>query len=380
MSKPVEFSRTAPSLLDRLALAEVERALSDLRRGLPVLVLPRNGPAALVAAAEMAREDILDLMHRLTRAEIALILTHGRADTLKIRRYTPEGVVLAWGGSADPEEIRALSDPSLDLERPLQGPFEALREPPPLPIRAALDIMKLAELLPAALAASVSAPKPREWAFGRRLTSVTDEAITGYRPHCAETLEMMASARLPVRVQENSRILAFRSPGGGPDHFALLVGEPDSASPPLTRIHSQCFTGDLLGSLKCDCGSQLRLALERMGREGAGILLYLMQEGRGIGLLNKVRAYRLQDQGFDTVQANQRLGFGVDERAYGPAAEILKKLGFTRIRLLTNNPAKIAGLERCGIRVTERLALATEPNCHNADYLRAKAEKTGHQL
>ena len=149
---------------------------------------------------------------------------------------------------------------------------------------------------------------------------------------------------------------------------------------PLTRIHSQCFTGDLLGSLKCDCGGQLRLALERMGEEGSGLLLYLLQEGRGIGLVNKLRAYRLQDQGFDTVQANQRLGFGTDERAYRPAAEILKKLGFTHVRLLTNNPAKVAGLERCGIKVTERRALLTEPNRHNAEYLRAKAEKTGHKI
>lgn len=375
---PAAPSRTAPSLLDRLSLAEVERALSDLRRGLPVLVLPQGAPAALAAPGELARADTLDFMAQLSHAQPLLVLSHGRAATLKIRRYTPDGVVLAK--PLKPEDIRALSDPSLDLARPLQGPFEALREPPPLPIRAALDLMKLAELLPAALLAPVCAPKPKDWAYSRRLTSVTEEAVANYHPRTAETLELMASARLPLQVQENSHILAFRSPGGGPDHFALLVGDPDPAAAPLTRIHSQCFTGDLLGSLKCDCGGQLRMALERMGKEGSGVLLYLMQEGRGIGLVNKVRAYRLQDQGFDTVQANQRLGFGIDERAYRPAAEILKKLGFDRIRLLTNNPAKVTGLERYGIRVIERVALMTEPNRHNAEYLRAKAEKTGHQL
>ncbi|MFP3942660.1 MAG: GTP cyclohydrolase II [Alphaproteobacteria bacterium] len=371
-------SRTAPSLLDRLSLAEVERALSDVRRGLPVLVLPRSGGPALAAPAELAREDTIDFMAGLSHTHARLVLSHGRAATLKIRRYTPEGIVLADRLQA--EDIRALSDPSLDLNRPLQGPFEALRDPPAMPLRAALDLMKLAELLPAALMAPVSTPKPRDWAHSRRLTSVTAEAIEKYHPRTAETLELMASARLPLRVQENTHILAFRSPGGGADHFALLVGDPDPASAPLTRIHSQCFTGDLLGSLKCDCGAQLRLALERMGEEGSGVLLYLMQEGRGIGLVNKLRAYRLQDQGFDTVQANQRLGFGIDERAYRPAAEILKKLGFTRIRLLTNNPAKISGLEHCGVRVTERLPLITEANPHNAEYLRAKADKTGHKI
>jgi GTP cyclohydrolase II len=373
-------SETGLSLTDRLSLAEVGRALSDLRRGLPVLVLPREGPPALAAAAELVRRDTLDFMRSLSHAPGLLILSHGRATTLKIRHYTPGGVALEIAGRLTPENIRALSDPSLDLGRPLQGPFEALRSPPEVPVSTALDLMKLAELLPAAVVTPVTAVRAVDWAHDARLSCVTADAVANYRPHTAETLDLLASARLPLDVQENTHILAFRSPGGGPDHFVLMVGDPEPGTAPLTRIHSQCFTGDLLGSLKCDCGGQLRLALEYMSKEGSGLLIYLMQEGRGIGLVNKIRAYRLQDQGFDTVEANQRLGFGIDERAYRPAGAILRKLGFSQVRLLTNNPAKVAGLEQCGIQVTERLALVTEANPHNTEYLRAKAEKTGHQL
>ena len=157
-----------------------------------------------------------------------------------------------------------------------------------------------------------------------------------------------------------------------------MIGEPDISAPVLIRLHSECFTGDLLGSLKCDCGEQLKGAIEQIGNEGAGVLLYLAQEGRGIGLINKLRAYALQDQGFDTVEANQRLGFADDEREFLAAAEMLRQLGISKVRLLTNNPRKMAQLEEYGIEVAERVEHIFESNQYNERYLAIKAEKSGH--
>jgi GTP cyclohydrolase II len=175
-------------------------------------------------------------------------------------------------------------------------------------------------------------------------------------------------------------LVAFSAGDGGLEHLALLIGDPPRHVPVLARLHSECFTGDLLGSLKCDCGPQLRGALEAIADEGQGVLLYLAQEGRGIGLVNKLRAYQLQDQGFDTVDANLRLGFEIDERAFWPAARMLELLQFQSVRLMTNNPDKVSQLEACGISVTERVAHAFPSNPHNELYLATKAAKTGHLL
>ena len=172
----------------------------------------------------------------------------------------------------------------------------------------------------------------------------------------------------------------FRAENGGDEHYAIEIGAPARDAPVLTRLHSACFTGDILGSLKCDCGPQLHAALEAMGTEGAGVLLYLNQEGRGIGLANKMRAYALQDQGFDTVEANHRLGFEDDERDFRIGARLLQKLGFDTVRLMTNNPAKVAMMESCGVAVVERVSLKVGQNALNAGYLGVKAAKSGHLL
>ena len=172
----------------------------------------------------------------------------------------------------------------------------------------------------------------------------------------------------------------FRPEDGGEEHYAVEIGAPSRSEPVLARLHSACFTGDLLGSLKCDCGPQLRAALAQMGEAGAGVLLYLNQEGRGIGLANKMRAYALQDQGFDTVEANHRLGFEDDERDFRIGAAILKEMGFSAVRLLTNNPAKVAMMEAHGVRVAERVPLKVGETRHNAEYLATKARKSGHLL
>ncbi|NQV22043.1 MAG: GTP cyclohydrolase II [Rhodospirillales bacterium] len=196
----------------------------------------------------------------------------------------------------------------------------------------------------------------------------------------AQRLTQVAASRVPLADAENARLIAFRPEDGGTEHFAIVIGDPSRSEPVLTRLHSECFTGDLLGSLRCDCGEQLRGAIREIAAGGSGVLLYLAQEGRGIGLINKLRAYQLQDQGFDTVDANLRLGFESDERLFLPAATMLRLLGFGKVRLMTNNPDKVSGLERWGVQVAERVPHAFPANDHNAFYLSTKAEKSGHLL
>jgi GTP cyclohydrolase II len=190
-------------------------------------------------------------------------------------------------------------------------------------------------------------------------------------------VELVARARLPLDGIPDAQIAAFRGLDDGQEHAALLIGA-FGGEPPLVRLHSECLTGDVFGSLKCDCGPQLKAALRIIGDAGGGLLLYLRQEGRGIGLTNKLRAYALQDRGLDTVDANRRLGFADDERHYGHAAAILRALGVNRIRLLTNNPNKVAGLEQAGVIVVERVGHHMPANPHNADYLATKRRKSGH--
>jgi len=202
--------------------------------------------------------------------------------------------------------------------------------------------------------------------------------IDGYAHATAATLAQVASARVPLAGAEQTRIVAFRPANGAIEHLAIVVGDPPLDAPVLARLHSECFTGDLLESLRCDCGQQLRGAIEAITKAGGGVLLYLAQEGRGIGLINKLRAYNLQDQGFDTLDANTQLGFEQDERLFEPAAAMLRLLGYAQVRLMTNNPEKVAGLERCGIAVAERVPHAFPPSAHNRLYLDTKAKRAGH--
>ena len=189
-----------------------------------------------------------------------------------------------------------------------------------------------------------------------------------------------AKAKLPLAAAPDAQIIMFRSEGGDENHFAIIVGDGDQQIAPLVRLHSQCVTGDVLGSLKCDCGPQLQTSLGHMTQNGGGILLYLAQEGRDIGLMNKIRAYGLQDDGHDTVDANHRLGFATDERVFIPAAAMLRQLGISAVQLMTNNPDKVSQLGKFGIDVQKRVPLALEANPHNAAYLATKRDKTGHLL
>jgi GTP cyclohydrolase II len=261
-----------------------------------------------------------------------------------------------------------VADPALDLSNPLKGPFRARAVGCDRAAGAAIALSRRAGLLPALFL---------DGDAGGDAVSLSPEDVEAFER--AESLRIASRARLPTRFAEQAEIVAFRSDDDGAEHVALLVGSP-SGQPPLVRLHSECLTGDVLGSLKCDCGPQLDSALEAIAAAGWGILLYLRQEGRGIGLVNKLRAYALQDQGFDTVDANLRLGFADDERHYTLAARMLAALAQEEVRLLTNNPRKVEGLEAAGIRVAERVPLKAGGNAHNRDYLETKRSRSGHAL
>jgi GTP cyclohydrolase II len=370
--------------------ATVERCLAELRRG-GAIGLTRQGAgrglASIALAAEMVEEASLAALQAAAPAgSLRLILTVERASDLGLMPAGGRGLAICrLPKEIGAEALRQLADPTAERDdTPALG--VALADDLPMPLaEAAIDLAKAARLLPAALMVALpesNGAKPEEilapWVDG---TFVLDVAgLTAHQRALAGSLKRVGAARVPLEGAEETEIIAFRPADGGKEHLAIIIGRPDSSQPVLIRLHSECFTGDLLGSLRCDCGDQLRGAIETIAKSGSGIVLYLAQEGRGIGLINKLRAYRLQDAGADTLEANQQLGFGADERVYQPAAEMLRQLGFTAVRLLTNNPEKLHGLEQCGIRVTERVPHVFPSNDHNAQYLITKARRFGHMF
>ncbi|MCC6006122.1 MAG: GTP cyclohydrolase II [Rhodobacteraceae bacterium] len=353
----------------------IARVRADLRMGAPVVLHVPGGAAALVVAVETLAQDRLDDLRAMGTP--ALAITARRAETLKARAYDGDLARLALPEGAGPAWLRAVADPEGDLRRPLKGPLVSLREGGAGLHRAALALCKQARILPAALVLESSEALARGREAGLSLLDVTR---AGALLAAVSPLHEVVRARLPIAVSEAGQLHVFRPEDGGEEHYAIEIGQPDRAAPVLVRLHSACFTGDVLGSLKCDCGPQLRAALAQIGAEGAGVLLYLNQEGRGIGLANKMRAYSLQDQGFDTVEANHRLGFEDDERDFRIAAAILREMRFRAARLMTNNPAKVAMLEANGISVAERVPLKVGRSRHNEGYLATKAAKSGHLL
>ncbi|HEX8446774.1 MAG TPA: GTP cyclohydrolase II [Sphingomonas sp.] len=345
------------------------RAIDALRRGWPVSIGGMDG-AIHVLAIETADADRLGAFD--PAAAAGILLSPSRAATLKLVNQRDAAA------PAMPALVRrvpwidfagavALADPQRDLATPMKGPFPAAPLTTVAAAEAALTLARLAGVLPAFFLLP-HAGEP---------VDVTAQDVAAYA--APDGLRIASRARLPVAAAEHSEIVAFRSAEDPTDHVALLIGTPDGR-PPLVRLHSECLTGDVLGSLKCDCGPQLQAALTAIADAGWGVLLYLRQEGRGIGLINKLRAYALQDQGFDTVDANLRLGFAIDARDFGVAARMLTLLGIDAVRLLTNNPAKVAGLEAAGVTVVERVPHAVTPNPHNHAYLATKRDRTGHQL
>ncbi len=374
---------------------DVIRAIGELRRGDPVMLHDETGAgtalatesAALVYAAESLDDAQLLQARALAGAGVFLVTTSWRAaaiglvtvpgaDRALVQLALPAGVDALW--------IRELVDPTSPL-RASVATLAAIGAAATVPAdggiaAAAIDLAKFGRLLPAALIVPLARGAADRFAAENGTPAARASQVFDHRTVLAHSLRRVAEAGVPLVDAENARVIAFRPDDGGVDHLAILIGDPQPPGPVLARVHSECFTGDLLGSLRCDCGDQLRGAIRAIAEAGSGILLYLAQEGRGIGLVNKLRAYSLQDSGLDTVDANLQLGYGADERMYQPAAEMLRQLGFHSIRLMTNNPEKVAALQRCGIDVVERVPHSFPANGHNRAYLLTKAERSGHLL
>ena len=369
-----------PASREPLSLLTVDRAVSEMRRGRPVLLLAGGGEAALIEAAEATTPDSLARLRAFAGTEPRVALTARRAVALGLPVGGLRVVIVSMADGLTAETVRDLADPLFPVAM-LPPTLRATEAPAFGCDSAAVKLAKTARLLPTvvtAMAADGEIGDAAAWAARHDLLLVDAGDVFQYEHIAARSLRAVSEAKVPLADAETARLVAFRPLDGGVEHIAIIVGEPSSDVPVLTRVHSECFTGDLLGSLRCDCGDQLRGAIRTITGQGGGVLLYLAQEGRGIGLVNKLRAYRLQDEGHDTLDANEHLGFDADERIYLPAAMMLRQLGFTRIRLLTNNPDKVEGLGRYGIAVVERLPLSFAPNPHNQGYVRTKRERGGH--
>jgi GTP cyclohydrolase II len=283
-------------------------------------------------------------------------------------------------GRADAKWVHATADPSRDLAMPMKGPFETRRGGSAELHALALQLAKQARTLPAAVVALWQDRARVEAIAAEAGLSSLSELMVLRAADAAIAMRPVSAARVPTRFAEAGRVHVYRPDDGAEEHYAVEIGQPARSEAVLARLHSACFTGDVIGSLKCDCGPQLAAAMEQIAAGGAGVLLYMNQEGRGIGLANKMRAYALQDQGFDTVEANHRLGFEDDERDFRLGAEILKAMGFSAVRLMTNNPRKVSIMEASGLAVAERVPLRAGETAHNRAYLATKAAKSGHLL
>jgi GTP cyclohydrolase II len=359
----------------RLSTAErVARARADLRIGAAVALAAPAGGALALAAELVAPERLAELA---ALGPVDLAVTARRAETLRARAYDGDLARIAIGPDMDLARLRAAVDPALALAEPMIGPFVTRREGSADAHRLALTLCKQARLLPAAVVVPVADAAAEAARLGLTLVAAEDLPLADV---AAVRLAEVSAARVPIEVAEGSRLRIFRPEDGAEEHYAIEIGAPARAEPVLSRLHSACFTGDVIGSLKCDCGPQLNAALAQIAAEGSGVLLYLNQEGRGIGLANKMRAYALQDAGFDTVEANHRLGFEDDERDFRLGAAILRAMGFSAVRLMTNNPGKVAAMRAAGIEVAQRVPLRVGLNPHNSRYLAVKAAKSGHLL
>lgn len=352
-----------PGFQDFIKVAAAERYL---RGGLACRIVARDRAATVLGLEGL---DDAELAARIAAGEgLSLVLTARRAAALGIRAAGPKAVRLALPAEVTVDRVRALADPTRAVA--LVGDVVPTSAGSLLDV-AAVELCKIANLLPAAIVVDDATA-----------AAVDLEAATvlAFRAAAARTLERITEAKVPLANAATTRFVAFRSKLGGPQHYAILVGEPERVGSPLCRIHSECFTGDLFGSMRCDCGEQLNGAIAKMDEAGGGVLLYMAQEGRGIGLVNKLRAYSLQDGGIDTVDANTHLGFEPDERDFLAAATMLQRLGFAAVKLMTNNPDKVEQLARHGIEVDERVEHSFAANTHNRFYLETKVRKSGHLL
>lgn len=380
MSQQARFQGVPAADDESRSREAVERAVADLRRGGAVVITagPQSKSAILVRAAETVAGWPLPLFRDLP-GPVSLVVTGRRASILGLSEPAARAVQLNITGELTPERLRPLIDPQAESHSIPPTGVSAATVADYSPANAAIRLAKIARLLPAVVMTPLGDDAMAWAAAYDRVVAATSD-IEQYDSRSACALKPVSEARVPLAGARDTRVITFRPEDGGAEHIAVIVGEPDPSQPVLIRLHSECLTGDLLGSLRCDCGDQLRGAIDALAKHGSGVLLYLAQEGRGIGLVNKLRAYGLQDKGFDTVDANEQLGFDDDERVYQPAVRMLKALGFSKVRLLTNNPAKVGALARHGVEVTERVPHSFPSNEHNWTYLQTKAKRSGHLL
>lgn len=345
----------------------VQRGIGEIRAARPVLILAPDGPAAVFPVDGLDDERLAAFRALCPGESPRLALTAPRARVIGIAADQP--VMLPVSAAANAEEIMAVAAGDACMPAAVSTPAGAAA-------CAALDLTKLARRLPAVL---VAPAQPSALALDTPLVAVDAEAVTDFRTAVVRSLTIAGEAQIPLQNGVATRFVVFNDAIGA-EAVAVVIKDIDTSKPVPVRLHSACLTGDVFGSRRCDCGDQLRLALARIAQMGGGVILYLDQEGRGLGLANKVRAYRLQDGGLDTVDANTALGFDDDEREYGVAARMLEMLGVTRIHLLTNNPAKIVGLTGVGVEIVSRLPLVAPVNGENRRYLAAKASRAGHRI
>jgi GTP cyclohydrolase II len=343
----------------------VQRGIGEIRAVRPVVVRAQEGAAAVLPVDGLA-DRRLDGFRTLAGAPLRLAVTSARARVLGIDSAV--AVTLRLPDGARVADIAALTHGDAPRVPPA--------EPAPPAVAAALDLTKLARRLPAVLVAETA---PCMLGDEAPVITIDADAIVDFRAAVVNSLAIAGEANIPLAAGVTTRFVGFND-ALGDDAVAVVIGDIDVKAPVPVRMHSACLTGDVFGSRRCDCGDQLRLAIEKIAEMGGGVILYLDQEGRGLGLANKLRAYRLQDGGLDTVDANTALGFEDDERDYGVAARMLTMLGITRIRLLTNNPAKLTSLSEAGIEVVSRLPLQAPVNRDNRAYLEAKAARAGHSI
>ena len=394
--------------------ATIEAALEDIREGKFVVVVDaadRENEGDLTIAAQFATPDAINFMATHGRGLVCLCLTEERCEELDLRQMTdrnetPFGTAFTISIEAREGVTTGISAP--DRARTIQVAIDSSKGPADLvqpghifPLRArrggvlqragqteaAVDLARLAGLNPAGVVCEIMredgtmarVPDLIPYCEQHEIKMITVEDLIEYRRQTEKLVERMTSVRLPTAYGDFTAV-AFRETLTGKHHVALVKGDVDGEEDVLVRVHSECLTGDVFHSLRCDCGDQLELALERISAEPRGVLLYMAQEGRGIGLLNKLKAYELQEAGLDTVEANLELGFAADLREYGIGSQILADLGLTTIRILTNNPKKMTGIEGFGLTVVEQVPIEVSPNAENRRYLQTKREKLSHKL
>ena len=362
---------------------KIERAISELRRGGKLVVSDNNaGISVLLFASELIENDTIKQLSDLALSRPNIIISKNRSNAIGIKNANGPCSILI-NNNWTLNDILSLCMPLTGHKTPkIEG---ALTESNNGIISSCILLLRQSRLLPAGLMAiisNVSVEQINKWAFNKNLINIDVSDIKSYEKIKANNLNIAVKAKVPISYTENCEIIIFRPKDGGNEHFCLVFGKNRSLTKnnALLRIHSQCITGDVLDSLKCDCGQQLKESIKIMAEADEGVLIYLAQEGRDIGLLNKLRAYTLQENGLDTVEANEDLGFNDDERLYYPAKEILSQLNIKNVELITNNPKKVEHLKSLGINVTKRIPIKIIPNKYNKKYLETKSKKSGHIL